>query len=585
MKKRAYIMICIALLCVACMAAVHITLLGTADQAEFDLSVYVSDASAAEGITLTMHQSSYHQLFWDTRLRLTDPENPETQFTARSTPKPVERMQIEPAGLVMRYPMINRILNFGSIGLDTAEWRQYFADSGAGLSAELKERIDALSGEIGSPFNTLGTEENRYLLEAVLDAADQTEAGATREVNLPLKQYLDHVPYQAYLELGNFAPGYDRESQFASASGERIDLTVIELREKALAEAMREYFRFPVPDDAQIKITVTKKDVTHVTKLEIGFLFPTGHLMTSSEVTAGKCWFIPWLDSNEPLDFSASRGGYALYCLPFTPTLDAAGRPSADVETDAMHIVLPLEENEKVISLQAVSLLGGEGKDASAAEGKNTSAAEEKDASAAEEKDASAAKGKNTSAAEGEDASVAEDDTILLVLQVEKHLELVLVDSKTETVRQRFTLFSEEEWKDRARLTFQPLGNKLFVVSGSHVHYYESDASGCYQLLLHVPDTMGPVRPEELKYQTNAAPAALAWDGERLVIANLDHSRRYTTSNSELLIGVYDATGLRYLAGIKSGPMQPTTIGSEEKSVVWGEYNSPRIGALELAFD
>ena len=577
MKKRAYIMICIALLCVACMAAVHITLLGTADQAEFDLSVYVSDASAAEGITLTMHQSSYHQLFWDTRLRLTDPENPETQFTARSTPKPVERMQIEPAGLVMRYPMINRILNFGSIGLDTAEWRQYFADSGAGLSAELKERIDALSGEIGSPFNTLGTEENRYLLEAVLDAADQTEAGATREVNLPLKQYLDHVPYQAYLELGNFAPGYDRESQFASASGERIDLTVIELREKALAEAMREYFRFPVPDDAQIKITVTKKDVTHVTKLEIGFLFPTGHLMTSSEVTAGKCWFIPWLDSNEPLDFSASRGGYALYCLPFTPTLDAAGRPSADVETDAMHIVLPLEENEKVISLQAVSLLGGEGKDASAAEGKNTSAAEEKDASAA--------KGKNTSAAEGEDASVAEDDTILLVLQVEKHLELVLVDSKTETVRQRFTLFSEEEWKDRARLTFQPLGNKLFVVSGSHVHYYESDASGCYQLLLHVPDTMGPVRPEELKYQTNAAPAALAWDGERLVIANLDHSRRYTTSNSELLIGVYDATGLRYLAGIKSGPMQPTTIGSEEKSVVWGEYNSPRIGALELAFD
>ena len=207
MKKRAYIMICIALLCVACMAAVHITLLGTADQAEFDLSVYVSDASAAEGITLTMHQSAYHQLFWDTRLRLTDPKNPETQFTARSTPKPVERMQIEPAGLVMRYPMIARILNFGSVGLDTAEWRQYFADSGAGLSAELNERIDALSGEIGSPFNTLGTEENRYLLEAVLDAADQTEAGATREVNLPLKQYLDHVPYQAYLELGNFAPG------------------------------------------------------------------------------------------------------------------------------------------------------------------------------------------------------------------------------------------------------------------------------------------------------------------------------------------------------------------------------------------
>ena len=548
MKKRAYIMICIALLCVACMAAVHITLLGTADQAEFDLSVYVSDASAAEGITLTMHQSSYHQLFWDTRLRLTDPENPETQFTVRSTPKPVERMQIEPAGLVMRYPMITRILNFGSVGLDTAEWRQYFADSGAGLSAELKERIDALSGEIGSPFNTLGTEENRYLLEAVLDAADQTEAGATREVNLPLKQYLDHVPYQAYLELGNFAPGYDRESQFASASGERIDLTVIELREKAFAEAMREYFRFPVPDDAQIKITVTKKDVTHVTKLEIGFLFPTGHLMTSSEVTAGKCWFIPWLDSNEPLDFSASRGGYALYCLPFTPALDAAGRPSADVETDAMHMVLPLEENEKVISLQAVSLLGGEGKD----------------------------------------ASVAEDDTILLVLQVEKHLELVLVDSKTETVRQRFTLLSEEEWKDRARLTFQPLGNKLVVVSESHVHYYESDASGCYQLLINVPDTMGPVRPvrpEELKYQTNAAPAALAWDGERLVIANLDYSRRYTTSNSELLIGIYDATGLRYLAGIKSGPMQPTTIGSEEKSVVWGEYNSPGIGALELAFD
>ena len=578
-------MICIALLCVACIAAVHITLLGTADQAEFDLSVYVSDASAAEGITLTMHQSSYHQLFWDTRLRLTDPENPETQFTARSTPKPVERMQIEPAGLVMRYPMITRILNFGSVGLDTTEWRQYFADSGAGLSAELKERIDALSGEIGSPFNTLGTEENRYLLEAVLDAADQTEAGATREVNLPLKQYLDHVPYQAYLELGNFAPGYDRESQFASASGERIDLTVIEVREKALAEAMREHFRFPVPDDAQIKITVTKKDVTHVTKLEIGFLFPTGHLMTSSEVTAGKCWFIPWLDSNEPLDFSASRGGYALYCLPFTPALDAAGRPSADVETDAMHMVLPLEENEKVISLQAVSLLGGEGKDASAAEGEDASAAEEKDTSAAEEKDASAAKGKNTSAAEGEDASVAEDDTILLVLQVEKHLELVLVDSKTETVRQRFTLLSEEEWKDRARLTFQALGNKLFVVSESHVHYYESDASGCYQLLINVPDTMGPVRPEELKYQSNAALAALAWDGERLVIANLDHSRRYTTSNSELLIGIYDATGLRYLAGIKSGPMQPTTIGSEEKSVVWGEYNSPGIGALELAFD
>ena len=165
MKKHAYILICITLLCVVCVAAAHVTLLGTADEAEFDLTVYAGDPSAAEGITLTMRQSSLHQLFWDTTLRLTDPENPETQFTAESVPERAESVKYPPSGLRMILPSVSHRYDLGSISFDAKEWRKQLEDSGSGLSTEMMIQIDALGDRMGEPFTNWETEENRFLSE------------------------------------------------------------------------------------------------------------------------------------------------------------------------------------------------------------------------------------------------------------------------------------------------------------------------------------------------------------------------------------------------------------------------------------
>ena len=131
---------------------------------------------------------------------------------------------------------------------------------------------------------------------------------------------------------------------------------------------------------------------------------------------------------------------------------------------------------------------------------------------------------------------------------------------------------------------FQPLGGKLFAASGTRVHYYESDENGCYQLLLDAPDIAATIFQPQIISQYISGPFAIAWDGRRLAIANVDGGR-YATSNGDLLLGVFDSTGLHYLAGLKSGPMQPTTIGKGEKAVYWGEYLTPKEGVLKLAFD
>ncbi len=489
MKRSAFLALALAALSVGLVIAAHGYLLGTADRVDFRETVYAGDASAVEGVTLTARQSAGRQLYWDSTLPLAAPERASTSFTARSLKKPEENWYV-PSGLRMYFTLGGVGYSFGESGVDTdglqrAYWLHWDGEA-----------------------------------EAILAVAERTGAGETRRETLRIRDYTEYIPLIVDLDFGEATVVYWHDT-FYSAGDMQDDL----------ARRFNGYFRFPVPEDAELTVEVTKNSRGMVTELRTESNVENNDLDTDSVVTDGKCWFTVQGIGDKDLDFSAVPGGRGLYCLPFTPRDDA--RNAVNVDFDAMHVAFPLREDEYPVALYD-----------------------------------------------------GENGMLLLALRTEEGADLVMLDTETERVLQRFTLFGEEI-EDANGWVFCPRGNQLYAACDTRVQYYERGADGFYTLLLDAPNGAKNVLPEETAYRTYLTPSALAWDGERLAVVTASTSgSRYDHGNAAgaLLLTVYDQTGLRYCATLESGVMWPGT-NSFQNRVFWGEYDAVTEDMLTLGFD
>ena len=489
MKRSAFLALALVALSVGLVIAAHGCLLGTADRVNFRESVYAGDATAVEGVTLTARQSAGRQLYWDSTLPLAAPERAKTSFTARSIKKPEENWYV-PSGLRMYFPWGGGSYSFGDNGVDAEVLRRDFS-----------RYSDAVA-------------------EAILAAAERTGAGETCRETLRIRDYTEYIPLIVDLDFGEATVVYWHDT-FYSAGDVQNDL----------ARRFNGYFRFPVPEDAELTVEVTKNSRGMVTELRTESNAEKNDLDTNSVVTDGKCWFTVQGIGDKDLDFSAVPGGRGLYCLPFTPRDDA--RNAVNVDFDAMHVAFPLREDEYPVALYD-----------------------------------------------------GENGMLLLALRTEEGADLVVLDTETERVLQRFTLFGEEI-EDANGWVFCPRGNQLYAACDTRVQYYERGADGFYTLLLDAPNGAKNVLPEETAYRTYLTPSALAWDGERLAVVTASTSgSRYDHGNAAgaLLLTVYDQTGLRYCATLESGVMWPGT-NSFQNRVFWGEYDAVTEDMLTLGFD
>lgn len=405
----------------------------------------------------------------------------------------------------------------------------YFALSGwGGGSYDYGSGAEVSSLDFGQ-FSNYGEEVYRKL---ILPAIERTPAGEKHVETIRLCEQLDHEPLLFYLDLGQRLDGFYNDE-------------FIYFDNEAFVEWMNDYFRFPVPEDATITIKAAKNSKGQLMTLEIETHMDDvqadrepNYMERCSAVTEGKCWFAFSEGGSVPLDYSAVRGGRGLYCLPFTKRAEreAYGNEIADVEPEKLHVVLPLAEGEEPIELYD----GGNG-------------------------------------------------TLLLVLQTGEQMELVVLDTETEQVLQRLTMFDRAEMNEQSGV-LTPLGEWLYAVCENRVCLYERGADGRYTLLLDAPNDVRGILPDEFYYAGMDGPSAVAWDGERLaaIIASTS-GYRYDSYNTGggLLLTVYDASGLRYCGKIQSGAMDGELGRYTMDAVLWNDYgvDDARQTGIALAFD
>ncbi|MBO4916013.1 MAG: hypothetical protein J5449_12505 [Oscillospiraceae bacterium] len=304
-------------------------------------------------------------------------------------------------------------------------------------------------------------------------------------------------------------------------------------------------FRFPMPERATFTVRLEKNANGQIDWLDTSFRLDesdenmaySSGVQSISVATENKCFFALRGDGSVPLDYSDVSLGYGLYCLPWSADDSVSGNMRfAEIKTGAPYTVLPLSEKDMVADL--------------------------------------------TDAGNGR---------LLLILENEKGLELVVLDTDTEETMQRFTLFTPEELGGEGWVCV-PLDGRLYAACDERVRFYERGADGSYSLLLDAQGSAEEDLPEDIGFSRFLLPEAAAWDGERLAVITSGSTGYIIDSNyvgGGILLLIYDASGLRYCGRIQSGAMDGEQGFFSEDAVVWGNYayGSKREKAFELAFD
>ncbi len=490
MKRSAIVLCVLAALSVGCVAAAHGMLMGTADKVEFRSAALFGDIAAADGLTLTARQACGRQLYWDSALPVAAPERAETAFAALPLAQPRQDD-----------PSLHGLTLYTSIGTGSY-------DFGGGAEPS------GLRAMLAGPGRAV---PDSALTDLILDAVERTEAGSCHEETLRLRDYCEYLPLTLLFDLGERTTVYWKDKPYLP-----------EQDESGLAARFRDDFRIPVPEDAAFTVRVTKNAKGQVMTLETDPAPFDGGIDARSLVTAGKIWFALAAYGEPAFDLSELRNGHGLYCLPFSTRPDGSGGQAADVDPDALRVVLPLAADETPVDL----LDGGNG-------------------------------------------------TLLLVLRTERGAELVVLDAETGRERQRVLLFDAAALGEEG-FVFAPLGDGFYASCDSRVRWYGRGADGCYALLLDAPGWPSDERFDAYRYYT---PSAAAWDGERLALAIASSSGYrwdYGNDAGSLLLAVFDASGPRYCGTLASGAMQTASVRFDQR-VFWGESGTGHDESCGLA--
>ena len=273
------------------MCYAHYTLSAAQDDVSFAVVEAYGDASAANGLTVSVSAHLGYHLLWDTAFIFGQTQQTHTDFSFH--PSQFRRVpELVSAPLSLSIP-----LDFNS------------TTSGGDL-------LDAREGSVMHYSDFTGA------YDMLLDVASRTQNGGQHTETLYLRDYYEYYPISAYISPGpNY---YFRQADMLSISQAPDEASV--------KEAFSDFFRFPVPRGKTITVTIRKDSVGNVVGIrtereseDILYLYAIG-LETENGV-----YFT--LKTEGIDDFSNIPGGFGIYLLPakavigepdteYLPTLD-----------------------------------------------------------------------------------------------------------------------------------------------------------------------------------------------------------------------------------------------------------------------
>lgn len=263
MKKIYVLIIVLVLVSVSVFCAVGISVNAEREQVKITENVLYGEKSAADGLKITTKNHLNYQLFWKTNYIIGEQPHIATEFSF--------------------YP--------------TKEY---------GIEQKTHYEGVMLDGGIGYGFNEERPMSEQVGIEKAYKALfDSAEKGEEKTKTVYLKDYYDYYP----LGIGFDLPHTDWIEYDVGLKGEPYDALYV-------TEKFREYFKIPVSETDNVKISVTKD--------EDGNLFGTGteeidsfDLYSVSTVSRKKnrCFFTinNYIGKNQYADTSLIPGGYGIY--------------------------------------------------------------------------------------------------------------------------------------------------------------------------------------------------------------------------------------------------------------------------------
>lgn len=303
MKKRLMLLGTLLVLGVAGMAVISGQAVRSAREITWTAETLYGDPAAAEGLSLATEHSYLNHLFWSSRINAVGQGTVDYRFRPREPE--VEREE------------------------------RYFLDIN-----------DYCPGYIQFSTYTYLDEEQAQeypMLGLVYDVGTRGPADGTYTETVRCKDYFEVITP----EVGVHLPGGNR--QLTSSLARNQSGVGEEAERLRITTELAEAFRFPTPEEYQLKVTVTNENgkvkAANIENVDDYYL----QVRSTNGLLSGD-WFYFTVDatcgpqSGELLDYSLTPGGNALY------RLSAEDRP---LSLNDLEVVLPLEDGEAVTAINA----------------------------------------------------------------------------------------------------------------------------------------------------------------------------------------------------------------------------------------
>ena len=299
MKKRLIAGFLLLVLAVGGLGAAHARLTKSFHQPELTETVLWGDPAKAEGLTMKLHTVMDRHLYWDTTLRPGQKPEYEAWYKAKRD-YPVG----EP-----RYEL----------------WMQTAHNFSGGF-------FDART----DPFL-------RSVRKLLLEMLEDMEPGEQRTETIRYRDYYDYFPLDVSVDF----PGYRADWDHLRYMDEGDKFAESQLK---FLEDMDRTFRFPVPEDYQLELTVLrdKRDEYGVSVecnvVEGGLGFDCRTAAADSTV-----YFMPLVmePGGETLADYSHTPGYGIYALP-----NKAGQKDQRLTIDELQLVYPLPEDQILLGME-----------------------------------------------------------------------------------------------------------------------------------------------------------------------------------------------------------------------------------------
>lgn len=475
MRKATALLMVLVLLCAGCIITAHGVINTQRDQVVIKENVIYGDKMAAEGLNIIRKCTWDERLHWKTDYNIASENRYSTEFHF------TQNREYERYG----FGRVTSMLSFGC-----------YTNGGIGSSAGIEH------DDIERNFK--GFED------ICLGVMERAPMGSEYAETVKLSDYHEFYPLNINLDM--------QDQFYLYRDPEISDFEYVRTLEGdqcfEVNEALRAFFKIPVPEDETVEVRVYKEEDGTVTEVHLNSYNAQPkscdfHII--SEGISDKGVYFAF-DCGDDIDFTHIPGGCGIYLLPYGASFTHDGSTYPTVDTDGLAMVYPLDTDVVIESLFY-------------------------------------------------------DDSMcrLVMITVEDGAYMFnSIDPDTMETVQRFVIdICREEggvWNVTCEEDFVVLylqGSRLAVLNTASGEEYELD---------YVVD-LCPADAEELFWYNGSS--VMAYDGERLALAWSIERDSHPYSDCGFCVAVYDHSGLRYYGEYESGLM------TGEQSNDYGYYCSP----------